>query len=286
MISCDAYGVQAGELSHAIEYAHADRDVGRLRVGSACLQIKTRERFEPRHRILGQRTTVIAAAALLPFPAAEPYDRVARSVAPCGARHGRLPVTGALARHGTASSRTHHRLVRYQIVRRPESSRSIWPRHCRQQRHDASSARPAPDGCVCRARDTPRATCSVSNSHTGGPHSPSPCRPPNELGRRRERSAVVHQAFVRGESALRSSVSARWRRPDRANFAQNPAGRAVASETRSMNQRHRLSRCAKTLPPRVRIDITLRSGGGRISSVLILERVRRLQKYIDRRDGG
>lgn len=125
MISCDAYGVQAGELSHAIEYAHADRDVGRLRVGSACLQIKTRERFEPRHRILGQRTTVIAAAALLPFPAAEPYDRVARSVAPCGARHGRLPVTGALARHGTASSRTHHRLVRYQIVRRPESSRSI-----------------------------------------------------------------------------------------------------------------------------------------------------------------
>ncbi|EDT41628.1 hypothetical protein BamMEX5DRAFT_2589 [Burkholderia ambifaria MEX-5] len=35
MISGDAHGLWAGELSHAIERAHADRDLGRLRVNTS-----------------------------------------------------------------------------------------------------------------------------------------------------------------------------------------------------------------------------------------------------------
>lgn len=99
MISGDADGLRASEFSHAVECAHADRDLGRLRVG-ACPQASASERLEPIHRILGERTTVIAAA-LLPFPAAESGDRIDRMVAPCGTRHCRLPVNSAVARRDT-----------------------------------------------------------------------------------------------------------------------------------------------------------------------------------------
>lgn len=97
MISDDANGLRARELSHAVEHAHADGDFGSLRVDVPRTQAGAGERLEPIHGVLGKRTTVIAAD-LLPFSVAEVSDRSDCLIAPRGPRHARRPVSGAVAR--------------------------------------------------------------------------------------------------------------------------------------------------------------------------------------------
>lgn len=122
--SDDTDGLRTCEFRHPIEHAHANGNLGRLRVGAACPQAWTRERLEPVHRVLDQRTTVIAAL-LLPFAPATLFDRVDCLVALSPAGRGRRPVNRAFTRRNRGrcaarkpACRTRHRHRSYQWARR------------------------------------------------------------------------------------------------------------------------------------------------------------------------
>lgn len=100
VISGNAEGLRAGELSHTVEHAHADHIVSSLRVDVSSLQATAREGLESVHHVLGEGAAVIAAT-LLPFPAAESSNCIDRVVAPCCTRHGHLPMKRAVARRDT-----------------------------------------------------------------------------------------------------------------------------------------------------------------------------------------
>ena len=100
MISDNVDGLWACEFNRAVEYARADGNVSRLRVDAPSHQAGAGEHFEPIHGLFGKRTTVITAA-LLPFSATGPSERIDRFVTPCDTQHVRPPVSGTIARRET-----------------------------------------------------------------------------------------------------------------------------------------------------------------------------------------
>ncbi len=81
IISGNAHGLRTSEVGHAVEHAHTDGDLGRLRVGVPCPQAVIRQPLQAIHRVLRARAPMVAAV-LLPFTADESGDRVNRGVAP------------------------------------------------------------------------------------------------------------------------------------------------------------------------------------------------------------
>jgi len=64
MISGNANGLRTCEVRHAVQHAHADGNLGCLRVGASRPQAVTRERFEAIHRVLRERAPMVAAVLL------------------------------------------------------------------------------------------------------------------------------------------------------------------------------------------------------------------------------
>jgi hypothetical protein len=97
MISEDADGQRADELCHGVEHAHSNGNFGRLGIGMTCPQARTRDRLEPMHRVLTQRTTVVTASRL-PFVPTALSNGVDNFFALSCAGRGRRPVSCTFAR--------------------------------------------------------------------------------------------------------------------------------------------------------------------------------------------
>ena len=186
------------------------------------------ERLEPVQGVLGERTTVVAAA-LLPFSAADSGNRIDRFVAPCSIRHGRPPVSSTVARRD-ARYRTACRnrgMTRLGVVSaiaangiKPFVGRNlveqfgqdiavgnVLMRHQRRARH-------ASDGYSRRARYALCATCDASNCHAGEPSIRLRRRPsrPLELTLyfRTRRHTKVEESIERRNSRGERYFSALW----------------------------------------------------------------------------
>jgi hypothetical protein len=79
-----------GKCCHSVHNADPDRHLGRLRTDAARPQTITRKYFKTVHRVLDERTQVIAAA-LLPFASAVSCEVSNRLVAPACAGHALRP---------------------------------------------------------------------------------------------------------------------------------------------------------------------------------------------------
>ncbi len=96
LISSNATGLRTREIRHAVQHAHTNGDLSRLRVGVSCPHAVTRERLEAVHRVLRERAPMVAAG-VLSFASAGSGNRIDRIVAPRRARRVRGPMSGTFA---------------------------------------------------------------------------------------------------------------------------------------------------------------------------------------------
>ncbi|KAF1018015.1 MAG: hypothetical protein E5299_00186 [Burkholderia gladioli] len=87
IISGDTNGLRTSEVRHAVDYADANGNPGRLRLDLTRPETVAGEHFEPIHRILGKRSPVVATV-LLPFSTTGTGNCINRAVMP--GRTGRI----------------------------------------------------------------------------------------------------------------------------------------------------------------------------------------------------
>ncbi|KAF1006999.1 MAG: hypothetical protein E5299_02081 [Burkholderia gladioli] len=81
IISGDTNGLRTSEVRHAVDEADANGDLGRLRVDVTRRETVAGEGLEPRHRILGKRSPVVATV-LLPSSMTVTGNCINRAITP------------------------------------------------------------------------------------------------------------------------------------------------------------------------------------------------------------